>query len=104
MESDTLAAELIFVKTTNHRRKPRPIRARLDEERSRGDRAANDWHLQQVEDTLRNFGAAVIRLALYHKPDWLETALTFCSSQPAIARPTSSGLSSCTKWRPLTTT
>jgi AcrR family transcriptional regulator len=27
------AAELIFVKTTNHRRKPRPIRARLDEER-----------------------------------------------------------------------
>ena len=33
MESDTLVAERIFVKTTNHRRKPRPIRARLDEER-----------------------------------------------------------------------
>jgi TetR/AcrR family transcriptional regulator of autoinduction and epiphytic fitness len=33
MESDTLVAELIFVKTTNHRRKPRPIRARLDEQR-----------------------------------------------------------------------
>jgi len=26
------------------------------------------------------------------------------SSQPAIARPTSSGLSSCAKWRPPTTT
>src|SRR5258708_16457763 len=33
MESDTLAAELIFVKTTSNRRRPRPIRARLDEER-----------------------------------------------------------------------
>jgi TetR/AcrR family transcriptional repressor of mexJK operon len=33
MESDTLAAEPIFVKATQHKRNPRPMRARLDEER-----------------------------------------------------------------------
>jgi TetR/AcrR family transcriptional repressor of mexJK operon len=33
MEGDTLAAETIFVKTKQRKRKPRPIRARLDEER-----------------------------------------------------------------------
>ena len=33
MDSDTFAQDPIFVKTTNHRRKPRRIRARLDEER-----------------------------------------------------------------------
>jgi TetR/AcrR family transcriptional regulator of autoinduction and epiphytic fitness len=121
MESDTFAPELIFVKTTNHRRKPRPIRARLDEERltelldvatevfvSEGFSAASTNEIARransskttfysrfptkeqlflavierrmtgifrqvaaslpeeppIEDTLRNFGAAVIRLAL----------------------------------------
>jgi TetR/AcrR family transcriptional regulator of autoinduction and epiphytic fitness len=124
VESDTLASETILVKTMHHKGKPRPIRARLDEERlselldvaaeifiSEGFSAASTNEIarransskttfysrfptkeqlflavierrmtgifQQVaaslpeeppiEETLRNYGAALIRVALSKK-------------------------------------